>query len=218
MVIGSCQSLTPQRHVDEENTFYSSLYPKVSISIDHELDYIGSIKHSKYFSYKNTPGGSTIYFEKFFFGLKDSHDHLRRGVIIRTRKLHEGYILPDLFDFVSYRLDNGVISFGSQNYQYAVFPTRKPYLDLEENYLLDQGFILSDKFVVKGFSRREGSGNNYSIDIYYLESLNEFNRGRTRFRDWKRKEYLSEEQKHFIKLVEENCDRCIHVIPVEKSP
>lgn len=171
------------------------------------------MKHSKYQRYKNTPGGSTSHYQTFLFGLKDPNDRLQRGIVIRTRKLSEGYILPDLFDKVKHRLDSGITSFGDQNYQYAVFPAKRPFFDFEENYLFDQGYVLSDKFVAKAFSRREGSDDNYSILIMYLESLDSFQKGKTRFRDWTKREYLSGEQKQFLKTLGKTCEQCIVITP-----
>lgn len=213
LVLGGCQSMTPQRGVDEKNHFFSTMYPEINLSIDPDLTYIGNVKHSKYLRYKDSPGGSTSHFQTFLFGLKDENGHLQRGVIIRMRKLSEGYILPDLFNNVKHRIDSGITSFGDQNYQYAVFPKKRPFFDLEENYLFDHGYVLSDKFMAKAFSRREGSDNNYSIEIMYVESLDDFQQGKTRYRDWTRREYLSGEQRQFLKTLGKTCDQCIRVNP-----
>jgi hypothetical protein len=214
LILAGCQSLTTQRSVDAENRFHSTRFPAVSISIDPALRYIGSLKHSKYQRYKNSPGGSTSHFHSFLFGLKSPADRFQRGVIIRTKKLSEGYILPDLFDKVRHRLDSGITSFGGQKYQYVIAPSKRPFFDFEENYLFEKGYVLSDAFVAKAFSRREGRGDNYSILIMYIESLDSFSGGRTRFRDWTRREYLSEEQKQFLITLGETCDRCVVVGPI----
>jgi hypothetical protein len=213
LVWGGCQSWTPQRGVDARNNFYSTRYPEITVSIDPDLAYIGHLEHSKYQRYKNDPGGSTSHFETFLFGTKDADSRLRRGVIIRTKKLSEGYILPDLFDKVKHRLDAGITSFGDQNYQYAVFPAKRPFFDFEETYLFEQGYVLSDRFLAKAFSRRDGSDNNYSILIMYVESLENFQRGKTRFRDWTDREYLSDAQKEFLDTMGRTCDRCLLVSP-----
>lgn len=216
-VFAGCQHWTPQRSVDAQNTFISTRYPAVAVSVDSDMAYIGSVKHAKYQRYKNSPGGSTSHYESFLFVLKGPNARLQRGVIIRTKKLSEGYILPDLFDKIKHRLDSGITSFGGQNYQYAVFPSTRPFFDFEENFIFDRGYILSDKFVAKAFSRRDGSDNNYSILIMYIESLDSFGKGRTKFRDWTRREYLSDQQKQFIKSVGETCDQCIMVDSLPKA-
>lgn len=211
LVLGGCQSFSPQRSVDENNTFYSTRYPEIGLSIDPSLTYIGNLKHTKYKQYKNSPGGSSAHYQTFFFGVKAENSHLQRGVIIRTQKLSEGYILPDLFSNTKHILDSGITSFGDQSYQYAVFPKKRPFFDFEENYLFDHGYVLSDKFMAKAFSRREGSNNNYSIEIMYVESLEDFQKGKTRYRDWTRREYLSGEQRQFLKTLGKTCDQCIIV-------
>ncbi len=217
LVFAGCQHWTPQRSVDVQNTFTSTRYPAVTVSVDSDLTYIGSVKHSKYQRYKNSPGGSTSHYESFLFALKGSNARLQRGVIIRTKKLSEGYILPDLFDKVKHRLDSGITSFGGQNYQYAVFPSKRPFFDFEENFIFDRGYILGDIFVAKAFSRREGSDDNYSFLIMYVEALDGFGKGRTKFRDWTRREYLSDRQKKFVKRVGDLCDRCIQVDSLPKA-
>lgn len=209
LILAACQSLTPQRSVDAQNTFTSTLYPQVSISIAPDLAYIGSVEHSKYMQYRNTSGGSTRHYQTFIFGLKDLDDRLQRGVVIRTSKLNEGYILPDLFISRKHILDSGITSCGGQNYQYAVFPSRRPFFDFEENYLFERGYILRSKFMAKAFSRREGSSNNYSFEVIYIESLDSFRKGNTAIRDWTRKEYLSDHQKQFLKTLGRACDRCV---------
>jgi len=217
IVFAGCQHWTPQRSVDAQNTFTSTRYPSVAISVDPAFTYIGSVKHSKYQRYKNSPGGSTSHYESFLFGSKGPDDRLQRGVIIRVKKLSEGYILPDLFDKIKHRLDAGITSFDGQNYQYAVFPAQRPFFDFEENFIFDHGYILSDKFLAKAFSRREGSDNNYSILIMYVEALDGFGKGRTKFRDWTRREYFSDRQKQFVKKVGKRCDQCIQVDLLPKA-
>ena len=214
LILAGCQSWTPQRSVDAQNTFTSTRYPEVSISIAPDLAYIGTVKHSEYKQHSDSFKGATWRYHTFIFGSKGMDDRLQRGVIIRIIELSEGYFLPDLFTNRRHKLESGVTSIGSQNYQYAVYPSKNPFFKPEENYLFDHGFVLGSKFVAKAFSRREGIDNNYSVAIIYVESLDSFQKGKTKLRDWTRREYLSEEQKEFLHTLGETCNRCVVVSPI----
>lgn len=214
LILAGCQSWTPQRSVDAQNTFTSTHYPEVSISIDPDFTYIGTVKHSKYKQHSDSSKGATWRYQTFIFGSKGMDDRLQRGVIIRISELSEGNFLPDLFANRKHQLGSGITSIGGQNYQYAVYPSKRPFFKFEENYLFDHGSVLSSNFVAKAFSRREGIDNNYCFEIIYVESLDSFQKGKTRFRDWTRRKYLSGEQKEFLKTLEETCNRCVVVSPI----
>jgi len=208
MSIG-CSLINIERKVVPENVFISSRYP--DIKVDEDLIYIGKATSSKNSKFNTAPGGSNATFESHLFGEVDENNKIQKSVIIRFLKIGKGYWLPDNFTAVRHMLESGIVDVKGKNYQYAVFPDTSPFIDYEEMFLFDNGYVVPNCFIVKALARREGVDNNHKYYVAYLEAANTILDRKYRCKDWTRRNKLVSEQREFLISITENYNQCIEI-------
>ncbi|GEM_PF-1775660 len=206
-----CAMMRTERKVVPDNVFMSSRHPDINIKIDQSLKYIGKATASKYSKHKTHPGGSNASFESHLFGEVGENNKIKRAVIIRFLRIHTGFWLPDNFSNVKFMLDTGIVDVNDINYQYAVFPDTSPFINYEEIFLFDSGYVVPNCFIVKALARREGTNNKHKYYVAYLEAAQTILDGKYRCKSWTNRDNLEGEQREYLTTIAENYNKCIEI-------
>ena len=210
MLLG-CSSFSPERAVVPDNVFTSNKSPDINIGIGQNFEYIGKVTSKKNKKFRSHPGGASASFESHIFGEVEGNNNLKRLVLIRILKINNGYWLSDHFSDVKHMLETGETSVEGVNYQYAVFPDTMPFIDYEELFLFDSGYMIPSCFIVKALARREGLNKKNKYYVAYLEAAYSILDGKYRCQDWMNVSTLESDQKEYLSQLSETYHQCIKI-------
>jgi hypothetical protein len=204
-----------ERNVSDENVFFSTDIPKIKIKIDSSLKYIGKMK-------KTDSEGLDMadnFFEKheaFIFGNIGDDNTFKKGVIIQFNSLTTMYVSysTDYFSGIKYILKpTKSIKINNKNYQQCIFPARFYFQNEIRDIIFDQGYVIPNWFLMRGFSRNVSSKNNVVMLIYYMEEISSFNKeNEYSISDWKEINKLREDQQKRLDEFMTECQKNVRFL------
>ena len=174
LTICACSGTEVKRSVMDDNIFFSSSKPKISIKIDPSFKMAKEDEKSTLgFDTRGGEKASNVKIEQYIFSGKGSNK--AKAVMIEFQELTspKWKFNPTLFKAPNV-YDSGSLKIHGKSYQYMVFAF----------------FHKSGAYnIVRGYGRRVGSEDNAMIRIYYLERV---------AGDWSNLKMLNPQQQRYL--------------------
>jgi hypothetical protein len=210
------------KRVVQDNIFYSSNEPEISIKVDPNFKYLGKTEESKYGEFENLQGNPGPQHKRAFyiFGEIGDNNTLKKAIGIDINSIDKGYFLPDLFDNVKYKLDSGTVKIGGEIYEYFITP-RPSLPKIVRKAMKDKGYVLSNCYMYKVIGTIFGPEEQDLLKIYYAEDVYHINGLNYRCKDWRNKELLEDDQKTLLKKFDKRANGAFRIMeyfsPSEKK-
>jgi hypothetical protein len=185
----------------ENNTFISPDNPKIRVTVDRKLKYVGSVP----FAIDNVAGGNRYVF------VRTTHDrHIQQMFIIQQ----EGFF-PSSNDTYKYRITNPA-KLGSFEYQHSVIlydndagireePGKEA--DVTQRFLAAHGYVLETELIMSRFARPADSQHKHEIIFFCYENLSTYGHKLTDFPEGSD----SPDKQAIKKQVDDNCRKAFRV-------
>jgi hypothetical protein len=208
-----CAGMTPERGVRQDNTFYSSAFPKLEVNIHPDFEYIGKAEEKEHKKDVQQRGTHASDRESYLFGyIEDAK--IKKGVVVRIQTLvaTRAYWLPDIFGRVKNKLDSGTVKIQGRTYQYMVVASSRMGRKYERDFITNKGYIIPNAFLVKVLGKINGSKDEILIHIDYFEDISDkYSR-----RDWIDKDTLTTEQQSFLEAFNVRSEENIQILGKEE--
>lgn len=169
-VLTGCSNLTTKitREV-KDNVFYSSLHPKIKITIDKKYEYLGKNKKSSTAS--SFDSDSKTYLNEYIFVEKNYSSKVLSGIVIRINRINSGIWSEDIYMNYKNGIINDVVKYNDLKYKQFIF---KGGVNSHLFYT-DKGIYPPRGVLKRIISRNVDVSRNIQFQIVYYEGLNGLN-------------------------------------------
>jgi len=218
MVCG-CSTLSLDKKV-ENNVFVSRSEPNVRVEVNPSFTYIGNISTSRHHQKVQGTQRLLVKYNSYVFANIDNNNYIRQGVIIRLDKVSKSFWQSDLFSDIKNKLISDYIDIDGESYEHFISVRSDIFTKDEIDYIISEGmknivettdkigrlnyrgYSIPKCFMVEGFGKRAGVGNDLRLSIYYYEDLVDID-DEFKCKDWVRGDVSGDELDRAFKIFTE---------------
>jgi|GEM_PF-6943750 len=224
LFLAGCVAIGPQTinrgvvsYRQQENeyiAFYSEESPRVKVKIPAGFKFVGHVGEKKIITSQDIPGGSDLDIDYYVFVVANEPSRIEKLIEIRINRIQNGSLSSVMFPWMRPNFDAGSTEFIDGKYQYGT--TVSSYgAGKHVDYIVNQGYILPNGFLVKGYGRRL-EGNKVTFQVYYAEDLMSLKQGEYgTLKDW-RESLLDAKQKEIFRAFKLRADNSFSIMPYTK--
>ena len=188
----SCTTISFERKV-EDNTFTSMSDPKVRVEVSPSFQYIGKVSTARHHQKVQGSRRMLVNYNSYIFANIDHNNFIKQGVIIRLDKVKKSSWQSDLFEEVKNKLVSDYVDITSERFEHFIAVKSDIFTKDEMDFVISEGmkkistpansagrlsysgYSIPKCFMVEGFGRRTGVGNDTKMCVYFFEDLTEIN-------------------------------------------
>lgn len=215
MVCG-CSTLSFDRKV-ENNVFISKSQPDIKVEVNTAFTYIGKVSTARHHQKVQGSQRLLVNYNSYLFANIDNNNYIKQGVIIRLDKVSKSFWQSDLFEDVKNKLISDYVEWGGERYEHFIAVRSDIFTKDEIDFIISEGmknivettdnigrlnyrgYSIPKCFMVEGFGKRAGVGNDTRVCVYYYEDLSEID-DEFQCRDWVRGDVSGDELERAFKV------------------
>ncbi len=216
IAVCSCSTLPFDRKV-ENNVFTSKSQPDIRVEVSTDFTYIGKVSTARHHQKVQGTQRLLVNYNSYLFANIDSNNYIKQGVIIRLDKVNKSFWQSDLFADVKNKLVSDYVEFDGERYEHFVAVRSDIFSKDEIDFIISEGmknivattdsigrlnyrgYSIPKCFMVEGFGKRAGVGNDIRACVYYFQDLSEID-DEFQCRDWVRGDVSGNEIERAYKI------------------
>jgi hypothetical protein len=186
----SCSTISFERKV-EDNIFISTSDPKIRVAVNPDFQYIGKISTARHHQKVQGSRRMLVNYNSYLFAQIDENNFIKQGVIIRLDKVKKSSWQSDLFADLKNKLISDYVDINLDRYEHYIAVKSDIFTKDEMDFIISEGmknnassgdnvgrlnycgYSIPKCFMIEGFGKRAGVGNDIRTCIYYFEDLTE---------------------------------------------